>query len=212
MADCPSAIAIAGIPSRPIHANLLVKWSINEAVGEALGLTDGMGEASEGDADAEGVAEVDGSSWCVARTFSTEPPLANSGVEASTFTSPGSFAAISTVPLLSPALTTTVDVSLLPLGDRPSTWIVTSFLVFAGLFSGSSRLTRSFAVAPADTTVDSVTTSIFAGAPVRDCARQFIGSCTARAAPQIRSLGQSFIRMGRLIEVTSETLGPTGTK
>jgi hypothetical protein len=89
---------------------------------EVLLLVDDVGDSKAGGAaDAKGVGDGTGVSCCAVRTLSTEPPLANSRLEATTFTSPDSFAGISTAPLLCPALTKTVDVSILPLGDLPCT-------------------------------------------------------------------------------------------
>src|SRR5437867_2060041 len=90
------ALVAAGILVAPTDGDLAAKW----IAGEALAAGDEVGDAKAGEADAKGVGDGNGASCCPERTLSTEPPLANSRLEATSFTSPGSFADISTVPLL----------------------------------------------------------------------------------------------------------------
>lgn len=120
----PGALARApsGILAAPKGNDRAVKCIAGEADGEALPPGGDVGDPeAEGAADAKGVGDGTGVSCCTARTLTTEPPLANSRLEATSFTGPDSFAGISTVPLLCPALTKSVDVSVLPLGDLPCT-------------------------------------------------------------------------------------------
>jgi len=120
----PSALARAliGILVTPKDGDPAVKWIAGEADGEALPPGGDVGDPKAGGVgDAKDVRDGTGVSCCAVRTLTTEPPLANSRLEATSFTSPDSFVGIATVPLLCPALTKTVDVSVLPLGDLPCT-------------------------------------------------------------------------------------------
>jgi hypothetical protein len=114
------ARSAAGI-LRKLEKERGLKWIAGEADDEALAAIDGVGKTKAGEADAKGVGDgEDVSCWAV-RTLSTEPPLANPRLDATSFTTPASFAGSSRVPLLSPALMKTVEVWVVPLGNRPST-------------------------------------------------------------------------------------------